>query len=388
MSRALLALSLLLLGAATSLHAQDGPSPQRDLNPMERWEQLKPNERAKMLSRYERWKSLSKDQQATYQRRAEEGKRAGKEALRLLRPADRASFDLLDSETKAGVLRELTHIQLAERGHRLREKFPKECQERLKGAGPEERRVILDEFRKEELQEASRRALKELGKELKLSASEIAEIRSMNPERRHEELLALKRRTVELGRMDNEGSPDLSKREWERMSELPPREFAREWFGHRERTDRSKGSQLKRQLHEMLCPTLDELVEISRVPELERRSLTESLVRKRIDLFMETEEKVPKELLELSAGLSDHEMVIRLREFVRPSRGGRPRDGRSPEEGKQRRGPRDSRPNERGGSFPKEGSPGGPRGPGGRPRPEGRPPPHPGGSRGAQGSFQ
>jgi hypothetical protein len=388
MSRALIALSLLLLGSATFLHAQDRPSPQRDLNPMERWEQLKPDEQAKMLSRYERWKSLSKDQQATYQRRAEEGKRAGQEALRLLRPADRASFDLLDSETKAGVLRELTHIQLAERGHRLREKFPKECQERLKGAGPEERKAILDEFRRVELQEASRRALRELAKELKLSKSEIAEIGSMNPESQHEELLALKRRAVELRRTGSEGSSDLSKREWERMRGLPPREFAREWFGHRERTDRRKGSQLKRKIHEMLCPTLDELIVVSRVPELERRSLTESLVRKRIDLFVATEEEVPKELVELSAGLSDHELVIRLREFVRPPRGGRPRDGRSTEEGTQRRGPRDFRPNERGGGFPKEGPPGGPRGSGGHPRPEGGPPPHPNGSRGPQGPRQ
>jgi hypothetical protein len=257
--------------------------------------------------------------------------------------------------------------------------FPKECQERLDSAGPEERKAILDQFRREDLHKAGKRALKELGKDLGLSEAEIENIQNMKPDRRHEELLKLKRRAVELRRQAGGDSAVLAEGEWERIKGLPPREFAREWFDHRERADWRQGDKLKRQLHELLKPTLDELVEASRVPEAERRALLAGLARKRIEDFVAANGGVPAELKESFFGGTDHEAITHLRHYLRPPRGRGRRDARGPKEGGERGGR-----HERGEGGPDERrKPGRPGGPGGAPPPsEGGPPPPRGGPRG------
>lgn len=383
MSRALSSLAILFLAMASSALAQEGPFNQSDLSPLQRWERLKPEEQERMRGRFERWGRLSEEQREEYQRRSEERKRVSKEALSFLRPEERASFELLDGETKQGVLRELTHMKLLERGHRLRGMFPKECRERLDSAGAEGRKAILDQFRREDLHKAGERALKEFAKDLGLSEAEVENIRNMKPERRHEELLGLKRRVVELGRQADGSSTVLAEGEWERIKGLPPREFAREWFNHRERADRKEGDKLKRQLHELLTPTLEELVKTSRAPESERRKTLGALVRKRVESFLATASDVPTELVETISELSDHEVITRLHRYLRSPRGERPGDGRRRGEGGGRR--------ERGegaGERPKPGNRGGPGGPpphpkgGPAPRPEGAPPQPRGGPRG------
>ena len=371
MSRHLFALAALLLATTSHSFAQDEQPARESLSPLQRWERLKPEEQERMRGRFERWGSLSEEQQGEYQRRSKERKRASKEALNFLRPEDRASFELLDSETKGGVLRELTHMKLLERGHRLRGMFPKECQERLDSAGPEERKAILDQFRREELHKAGERALKELGKDLNLSETEIENIRNMKRDRRHEELLGLKRRAVELKQQGGGGSAVLAEGEWERIKELPPREFAREWFNHRERADWREGDTLKRQLHELLKPTLDELVKVSRAPEAERRALLAGLVRERIEDFVAAKGGVPTELKESFIGATDHEAITSLRRYLRPPRGGGRRDARGPKEGGERGGRHEREaggPDER----RKPGRPGGPPPPRGGPRGPGR----------------
>ncbi len=378
MSRYLIALSALLLTAGTASFAQDDGSTQESLSPLQRWERLKPEEQERMRGRFERWGRLSEEQREEYQRRSEERGRASKEALKILRPEDRAKFDLLDSETKEDVLRELTHMRILERGHRLRGMFPKECQERLDSAGPEERKAILDQFRREDLHKAGKRALRELGNDLGLSEAEIENIQSMKPDRRHEELLKLKRRAVELRRQAGGDSAVLAEGEWERIKELPPREFAREWFDHRERADWRQGDKLKRQLHELLKPTLDELVEASRVPEAERRALLASLARKRIEGFVAANGGVPAELKESFFGGTDQEAMTRLRRYLRPSKGEGRRGARGPKEGGERGGR-----HKRGEGGPDERRKPGRPGPGGPPPPsEGGPPPTRGGPRG------
>ena len=368
MSRAFIACAATLLAVGSTLFAQGAPSTQEDLTPLQRWERLDPEEQERMRSRFERWTKLSKEEQRDYRRRAEERKRASKEALRFLRPEDRASFKLLDKETQEGVMRELTHMKLLERGHRLRGMFPRESRERLESATPEERKAILDEFRKKELKRAGERALKDLSRDLELDEAEVEGIRNMKRERRHEELLRLKRRAIELGQEEEGDLAALGESEWERMKRLAPRDFAREWFNHRDRTDKRGGDKLHRQLHELMRPTLEELVQVSRVPEAERRQLINSLIRGRLEDFMDSEGAVPEELAKSFAGLSDQEAVTRLHHYLRSAKGGASRDTRRPKGGGERR--------------ERRGRPGGPGGPpphgdgGPTPPPRGGPGPH------------
>ena len=368
MSRAFIACAATLLAVGSTLFAQSAPSTQEDLTPLQRWERLDPEEQERMRSRFERWTKLSKEEQRDYRRRAEERKRASKEALRFLRPEDRASFKLLDKETQEGVMRELTHMKLLERGHRLRGMFPRESRERLESATPEERKAILDEFRKKELKRAGERALKDLSRDLELDEAEVEGIRNMKRERRHEELLRLKRRAIELGQEEEGDLAALGESEWERMKRLAPRDFAREWFNHRDRTDKRGGDKLHRQLHELMRPTLEELVQVSRVPEAERRQLINSLIRGRLEDFMDSEGAVPEELAKSFAGLSDQEAVTRLHHYLRSAKGGASRDTRRPKGGGERR--------------ERRGRPGGPGGPpphgdgGPTPPPRGGPGPH------------
>ena len=368
MSRAFIACAATLLAVGSTLFAQSAPSTQEDLTPLQRWERLDPEEQERMRSRFERWTKLSKEEQRDYLRRSEERKRASKEALRFLRPEDRASFKLLDKETQEGVMRELTHMKLLERGHRLRGMFPRESRERLESATPEERKAILDEFRKKELKRAGERALKDLSRDLELDEAEVEGIRNMKRERRHEELLRLKRRAIELGQEEEGDLAALGESEWERMKRLAPRDFAREWFNHRDRTDKRGGDKLHRQLHELMRPTLEELVQVSRVPEAERRQLINSLIRGRLEDFMDSEGAVPEELAKSFAGLSDQEAVTRLHHYLRSARGGASRDTRRPKGGGERR--------------ERRGRPGGPGGPpphgdgGSIPPPRGGPGPH------------
>ena len=371
MSRVLFTCAVTLLAIGSTLFAQSPSSKQEALTPLQRWERLNSEEQEKMRSRFERWTSLSEEDRVEYQRRADERKRASKEALSALRPEERASFKLLDKETQEGVLRELTHMKLLERGHRLRGMFPKDARERLESAGPEDRKAILDEFRKKELKRAGERALKDLSRDLGLGEAEIEDIRNMKRERRHEELLRLKRRAIELGQEGQGDSVVLGESEWERMKGLPPREFAREWFDHRERAGRRGGNKLHRQLHELMRPTLDELVQVSRSPEAGRRALINSLIKRRLDDFMAGEGAVSEEFAKSFAGLTDQEAVTRLHHYLRSARGGGSRDARRPKGGGER-GERRERP----------GRPGGPGGPpphgdGGPPHaPRGGPGPH------------
>jgi len=368
MSRLLQTLALVAVFAAPSVSQDDATPSQADRGQtaLERWNRLDPEQQERMRSRFERWQKLSVEERDEYKRRSDELGRARKEALRQLRKEDRERFETLDKATQDGVLRELTHLTLVERTQRLRDKLPPEAQARLEGASPEERRAILHELRRGELHKAGERALEDLARKLGLTEQEIEAVRALPHKERHERLLALKRSAIESGAMEGMRPEDVDERSWEKMRDLPPRDFARDLFRHRDRGDMSRHDRKRRQIQEMLMPTLDELIEVSRAPEGERRALMESLVRARVQA---EDDKLPKGLLEDMQSATDHEFIRRLRHFTRPPRDPEGRSRRPGEEGRTR--PHEKRPERagqprrvdpRGGGEPGSGS--------GRPRPE------------------
>ena len=348
MSRLLQALALAAVFAMPAL-SQGGASSTEtagDQSALDRWNQLDPEQQERMRSRFERWQKLSAEERDEYKRRSGELGRARKEALRQLRKEDRERFETLDKATQDGVLRELTHLTLVERTQRLRDKLPPEAQARLEGASPEERRVILHELRRGELRKASERALEDLARKLGLTEQEIEAVRALPHKECHERLLSLKRSAIESGAMEGLRPEDVDERSWEKMRDLPPRDFARDLFRHRDRGDMSRRDRKRRQIQEMLMPTLDELIEVSRAPEGERRALMEGLVRARVQAEVADDDKLPMGLLEDVRSASDHEFIRRLRHFARPPHGGEPRPRRSGEEGRPR--PHDQRPDRAG----------------------------------------
>ena len=371
MSRLLQALALVAVFVAPSFSQGDAAPSQTDRSQaaLERWNRLDPEQQERMRGRFERWQKLSVEERDEYKRRADELGRARKEALRQLRKEDRERFETLDKETQDGVLRELTHLTLVERTQRLRGKLPPEAQARLDGASPEERRAILHEFRRSELHKAGERALEDLAGKLGLTEEEIETIRSLPHRERHEKLLALKRRAIESGVMDGMRPKDVDERSWEKMRDLPPRDFARDLFRHKDRGDMSRRDRRRRQVQEMLMPTLDELIEVSRAPGAERRALMESLVRTRVQAETAGNDKLPKGLFEDMQSATDHEFIRRLRHFTRPPRDSEASPRRPGEEGRPR--PHDQRPG-RAGEAPRPGPAGGPDRPRGGDRPGSR----------------
>ncbi len=370
MSRLLQTLALLALFATPGSSQDDAAPSQTDRGQaaLERWNQLNPEQQERMRSRFERWQKLSVEERDEYKRRADELGRARKEALRQLRKEDRERFEALDKATQDGVLRELTHLMLVERTQRLRDKLPPEAQARLEGASPEERRAILHELRRGELHKAGERALEDLARKLGLTEEEIEAIRALPHKERHEKLLALKRSAIESGVMDGKRPKDVDERAWEKMRDLPPRDFARDLFRHRDHADMSRRDRKHRQIQEMLMPTLDELIEVSRAPEGERRALMENLVRTRVQAQAPEKGNIPKGLLEEMQAVSDNEFIRRLRHVTRPARSREAHPRRPGEEGTPR--PRDQHPGRAGESRrPGPPGPGYPRG-GGRPNPK------------------
>ena len=338
MSGLLQALALVAVFAVPGF-AQDDAAPSqtdRGQTALERWNRLDPEQQERMRGRFERWQKLSVEERDEYKRRSDELGRARKEALRQLRKEDRERFETLDKATQDGVLRELTHLTLVERTQRLRDKLPPEAQARLEGASPEERRAILHELRRGELHKAGERALEDLARKLGLAEEEIDAIRALPRRERHEKLLALKRRAIESGALDGMRPEDVDERSWEKMRDLPPRDFARDLFRHKDRGDMSRGDRKRRQIQEMLMPTLDELIEVSRAPGAERRALMERLVRTRVQAEPAGNDKLPKGLLEDMQSASDHEFIRRLRHFTRPPRHPEGHSRRPGEEGRAR----------------------------------------------------
>ena len=344
MSRLLQALALVAVFAAPSFSQDDAAPSQADRGQtaLERWNRLDPEQQERMRGRFERWQKLSTEERDEYKRRSDEVGRARKEALRQLRKEDRERFETLDKATQDGVLRELTHLTLVERTQRLRGKLPPEAQARLEGASPEERRAILHELRRGELHKAGERALEDLAGKLGLTEEEIEAVRALPHRERHERLLALKRRAIESGVMDGMRPKDVDERSWEKMRDLPPRDFARDLFRHKDRGDMSRRDRKRRQIQEMLMPTLDELIEVSRAPGPERRALMESLVRTRVQAETAGNDKLPKGLLEDMQSATDHEFIRRLHHFTRQPRGSKEHHRHPGEEGPQRL--RDQRP--------------------------------------------
>jgi len=371
MSRLLQAIAVVAIFAVPGSSQDDAAPSQTDRGQaaLERWNRLDPEQQERMRGRFERWQKLSVEERGEYKRRADEVGRARKEALRQLRKEDRERFETLDKETQDGVLRELTHLMLVERTQRLRGKLPPEAQARLEGASPEERKAILDEFRRGDLRRAGERALNDLARKLGLKEEEIEAIRALPPKEHREELLALQRRAIESGVLDGMRPKDLDERSWEKMRDLPTRDFARDLYRHRDRGDMSRRYRKRRQIQEMLMPTLDELIEVSRAPERERRALMASLVRARVQAQAAEKDKLPPGLLEEMPSVSDHEFIRRLRHFTRPPRDPEARLRRPGEEGHPRA--HDQRPG-RTGPPPRPGPPGGADHPGSTDRPGGR----------------
>ena len=335
MSHLLRALAATLLFFAPALAQSGEPHAGRDMTPMERWERLSSEEQEQMRSRFERWQNLSEEERKEYKRRSDQMARARKEALRQLRKKDRERFETLDKQTQGSVLDLLTHVTLVERAERLRFKLPPEAQVRLDGAGPEERKAILEELRRAELRKAGDRAIKELTRELGLGQAKVDELRSLPRRERSEQLLELKRRAIESGVIEGVRPGGMDEGTWERMRDLSPRDFARDLFRHRDRADMSRWDKRRRQIHEMIRPTLDELIQVSQTPESDRRATLERLVRTRIESGEAVSDKLPEGHLESMRSASDREFINRLRHYPRPPRGGeqRPRfqggEGRS-----------------------------------------------------------
>jgi hypothetical protein len=247
----------------------------------------------------------------------------------------------------------MTHLLLVERTQRLRGKLPPEARKRLEEARPEDRMRILEQLRHDELRHAGHRALEDLARRLGLTEEQIEAIRGLPRKERNEELLALKRRAVEQGILDGVEPRDMGDHDWERMRDLPPRDFAREWYRHHDRVERNPEDRRRRQIQEMLKPTLDELIEVSRAPDKDRRALLAALVRTRIQSIGTEKGDLPAKLLEELKGLSDREFINRMRRQARPQE---PKGLRRPGEDGPR-GPRDQRPG-RAGQAHRPGPPG------------------------------
>ena len=362
-------LALIAVAAAAPVFAQDDADTQQptrdvELSPLERWNRLGPEQQDRMRGRFERWQNLSDEERDTYQRRAEGLKRSQREALRRLRYEDRKRFEQLDEATKEAVMREMTHLLLVERTQRLRGKLPPEARKRLEEAKPEDRMRILEQLRHDELRHAGHRALEDLARRLGLTEEQIEAIRALPRKERNEELLALKRRAVEQGILDGVEPQDVDDHDWERMRDLPPRDFAREWFRHHDRVERNPEDRRLRRIQEMLKPTLDELIEVSQAPEKERRALLAKLVRTRIETFGTEAGGIPGKFLEESKELNDREFINRLRRHARPPEGQNPHH--PGKDGHPR--PHDQRPG-RAGQPHRPGPPGGADRPGSPDRP-------------------
>jgi len=372
MFRPLQAFALITVVVATPVFAQDDaatqePSSEVRLSPRERWSRLDPEQQERMRGRFERWQNLSDDERDAYQRRADEMKRAQRGALRQLRPEDRERFEQLDDATKEAVMKEMVHLQLVERTQRLRGKLPPEARKQLESAKPEDRTHILERLRHDRLRHAGERALEDLARRLGLTDKEINEIRGLAPKERHEELLALKRRAVESGVLDGVGPDGMGDHDWKRMRDLPPRDFAREWFRHHDHTERNPEDHKRRRIQEMIKPTLDELIEVSRAPEKERRVLLTHLIRVRIEAFGAEAGGLPAKLLDETKGLNDHEFIRRVRRHARPPEASNPRH--PGQDGSPR--PHEQRPG-RAGQPHRPGPPGGADRPGSTDRPGAR----------------
>lgn len=205
---------------------REGPS-ERQIEPdaRERWNELSPQERERLRQRFEEFRRLDPAQRAELEERMDRLRVLGQRAKEHLPDDLRRKLEGLPESERRELLREYLRTELENRGDRIREMLPNDVRERLEQASPQERAQILGDLRRKWHEAEAPRVIEHLGRELDLAPEEIARLQSLPSKERADALLELRRKALER----RGPPPGVSREEWDRWSTLPTQDWIERW---------------------------------------------------------------------------------------------------------------------------------------------------------------
>ncbi len=285
--------------AAPSFARQDGQSPR------ERWEHMSPEERARIQDRFEHFKKLPPEQRQSLTSRAARLEQLRSEFLSHMSPELRAKLAKLSPLERREVLRTFLEQHLVERGRRMGEMLPQELREKLDKAAPEDRPRLMHEFFEHERRERGDRMIDHVAKELSLAPTEVERIKGLPDDQRFAAMFDLHRKLV-VHEVESHGLPTwIQSGEWSEMQKLSTPEFFErlhslrrerapdsdsfgESFGEGKGGGRFHGGPGGRfgfvppAVRELLRPDPEWMIELSKLPPLERRAAIDQRIHDRI----------------------------------------------------------------------------------------------------------
>jgi len=224
-----LALSVLLAlaGAAhggATVRVQDGDEPAATAALLERWNRLTDEERTRYRARFEEYRQKAPEERAVMKERA---KHLGTMARRLhgtLSDAERARLAAMPAAKRREIMHEMLADEARDVGRRIRESLPPRLRDRFDGARPEDRVRFVTSVRKK-LSKQMDIVFERLGRELGVPQARIQRLKALPESKRQAEFLALLKQRLSRD-LDAGGlPPGISQDAWQRLLELPPREF-------------------------------------------------------------------------------------------------------------------------------------------------------------------
>jgi len=227
------ALLALLVLAPAGLAQGGGPAAGRRPSAgsaRERWQQMKPEERARMLERFEELKRRDQEERRELEQRGRALERIKEGFLEQLGEEEREALEGMDASQRRAWLHERLRAESQERGQRIRELLPRDLIERLESAkSPRERLHIQNEFLQKLRNERGQNWLRFLADELDLTDEEVERIQKLPPEQALKVMLQLERQSIRRW-VEREGRPSLlSEQDWKRLETLDDRGFHQRW---------------------------------------------------------------------------------------------------------------------------------------------------------------
>ncbi|MCY2959778.1 MAG: DUF3106 domain-containing protein [Planctomycetota bacterium] len=244
--RAFLALSLALI--CVSLLAVGSSAQDRRLEEARaRWEQLSPDEQARLRERFEHLRTMPAKDRASLEDRARALAEAVSRVEQRLTPEQRARLDNLDPKIRRALLRDLAMIEGGDRGARGHGPMADAMREKLERMPPEERAQAMADMQQKMRERGREKVAELLARKFGLSAAEIARLEALPEAERMLEIAKLKRAA--------EG-PDAARRE--------------------------EGMAARMKLLLAARPRAADHLRYADLPTAERRELVEKIVRERV----------------------------------------------------------------------------------------------------------
>jgi hypothetical protein len=336
-----LSIPLLLLGAlfagVAPLGAQGEPPASRPVvvdepAPLERWQRMTPEQRAKLQERFDELRKMTEGERAALRARARE---LEAERLRLeekLGPDMRERLRHMPPAERDRILREHQLDERRRAGEVLREGLDSERSDWVDHLiGPDHPRPFHD-LRRELRGKLEDRLVDQWQKSGGLDEKERARLKELPPHERMGELLSIHRDRI-IAAVKKHGLPEgVLAEKWQKLlEEERPERFLKK--ARKLGVDRlvappgepgpGHGPRFMPGLHELrelLHPTIEDRLETAEKPSAERRHLLDGRIAGRLRTKLREAAWLPALDRKVLAGLGDGALIERLHDFMRAQR--------------------------------------------------------------------